>query len=309
MTTDFVHLSVHSEYSISDGLLRVKELVAAAVELQMPAVALTDRANLFGFIRFYQACLGQGLKPIAGCDFLVANDDGERHRLICLAMSAAGYRNLIELVSRAYTRGSERGAVLESELFALGDDLIVLSGGTGGAIGSALLAGDGDRAEALCARYRERFGDGFYLELTRTNRPDEDSYLEAAVRLASAQGVPVVATNDVCFRAPDDFEAHETRVCIHEGRTLDDPRRERRHSEQQCFKAADAMAELFSDLPVALANAHEIAKRCNVALDLGRYYLPDYPTPDAVSLNDYLVDVAQRGLSERLAAVAGPVDS
>ena len=304
----FVHLSVHSEYSVVDGILRIGELVDAAARLDMPAVALTDRANLFGFIKFYQACLRAGVKPIAGSDLAVVDGDGEANRIIVLAMNLAGYRNLIDLVSLSYTRGDHRGCVLEAELFERGEDILVLSGGCGGAVGKALIAGDADAADLIAGRYLDRFGSRFYLELTRTHRANEDVYIERAVALAARRGIGVVATNDVCFSDGEDFEAHETRVCIHEGRPLNDPRRERRYSAEQYLKSPADMAAAFADLPVALANSVEIAKRCNLALDLGEYFLPSYPTPNDTPIDDYLVTVAREGLETRLAALGPDID-
>jgi DNA polymerase III subunit alpha len=236
MLESFVHLRVHTEYSISDGLTKVHELVERAAALGMPAVAITDRSNLFGLIKFYDACRSAGVKPIIGADlthFDSATDPASRHRCLVLAATETGYRNIITLVSKSYLEmGSERGCVETSWLAAHSDGVVMLSGGTRGDVGAALLRGDAVAAAQLAERWRAHFGDRFYLELQRTRRDDEDRYCSAAVTLAGELDLPVVATNDVCFLGRDDFEAHETRVCIQEGRTLNDPRRVRRFSEE-----------------------------------------------------------------------------
>jgi DNA polymerase-3 subunit alpha len=313
----FVHLRLHSEYSLADSIVKVKALTARAAELRMPALALTDRANLFALVKFYQAALAAGIKPLIGADVSVVEEPGEHFRLTVLAASQAGYRNLIALVSQAYVgcgRGElasgerrspmERGAVTREQLAARGEGLLLLSGGRDGDVGQALLKGDDAGAARLAHRWATAFPGRYYLELTRTGRTGEEAYIALAVPLAARLGLPVVATNDVCFLREDDFEAHETRVCIHDGRTLDDPRRERRYSSQQYLKSEAEMAEVFRDLPEALANTVEIARRCNVEVALGQYYLPNYPVPAGIRLEDYLGDRARQGLEQRLARLA-----
>ncbi len=301
MTAQFVHLRLHSEYSVADSIIKVKGLAARIAALGMPAVALTDRANLFALVKFYQACLEQGIKPLIGADLQVVTGAGELTRVGVLAMNQAGYRNLLGLVSDGFVGSQVRGAVSRAQLFARGEGLLVLSGGKDGELGQALLKGDGLAAEAIAQDWRRAFPDRFYVELTRTGRPQEEAWVTLAVDLASRLDLPVVATNDVCFLDADDFEAHETRVCIHDGRTLDDPRRERRYSAAQYLKSAEEMAALFDDIPEAVANTVEIARRCSVEVALGRYYLPNYPVPDGVTLEDYLALEAREGLNRRLA--------
>ena len=296
----FVHLRVHSEYSLADSIVKVKPLVARARALDMPALALTDRANLFALVKYYRACLDAGIKPLVGVDLPVLTDSGERCRLGVMAMDDTGYRNLLTLVSGAYVGCVERGAVSREQLFERADGLLVLSGGREGDVGQLLLKGDEAGAERLAADWARAFPDRYYLELTRTGRQGEESHIALAVPLAAKLGLPVVATNDVCFLSEDDFEAHETRVCIHDGRTLDDPRRERRYSPQQYLKSAEEMAELFADLPEALDNSVEIARRCNVQVALGKYYLPNYPVPEGVSLEAFLEQEARAGLDDKL---------
>ncbi|HET6471655.1 MAG TPA: DNA polymerase III subunit alpha, partial [Pseudomonadales bacterium] len=307
MANAFVHLKVHTEYSVSDGLVKVHELVERAVAQGMPAVAITDRTNLFALIKFYDACMSAGIKPIVGADLTLSDtevDPAARHRCVVLACDEAGYRNIITLVSKAYTGGGQRGCVERSWLEAASSGVILLSGGARGDVGQALLRRDEVGARRIAQRWRDVFGDRYYLELERTRRDGDERYLVAAVELAADLDIPVVATNDVCFLARDDFEAHETRVCIQEGRTLNDPRRQRRYSEEQYFKSSAEMAALFEDIPEALANAVEIAKRCSVKIQLGSYFLPNYPVPGGVALDSYLRERAREGLTARLDATA-----
>ncbi|HEX4881849.1 MAG TPA: DNA polymerase III subunit alpha [Porticoccaceae bacterium] len=303
----FIHLGVHSEYSLVDGLIRIDELVERAAALGMPAVALTDVCNFFALVRFYEAAQAQGVKPICGAEFAIATGEGAPARLTLLVQNETGYRNLTRLISRAYLEGQVRGRpTLRREwIAAAGEGLIALSGGRAGDIGQALLAGRAD-AEALLAGWMRDFPGRFYLELQRTGRPGEDDYLHRAVALAAARDCPVVATNDVCFLTPDQFEAHEARVCINEGRTLNDPRRERRYSDQQYLRSPAEMVELFDDLPEALANSVAIAQRCNLELKLGAVRLPDYPVPAGISTAEFFREHAEEGLDRRLAVLFDP---
>lgn len=284
MSVSFVHLRLHSEFSLIDGLTRIKPLVKQVAESGMPAVALTDHTNFYALIKFYKAAVGAGIKPIYGSDFHVMDDNDESHisSLCLLAQNNQGYRNLTELISKAYQQGQYLGApyIKSSWLTQYNEGLIALSGGRKGEIGQALLASRHDQAQQRLGELMALFPNRFYLELQRTGREYEEDYLHAAVELAAAMDCPVVATNEVCFLSGNDFEAHETRVCIHDGRALDDPRRSRAYSDQQYLRTPEEMAELFSDIPEALANTVEIAKRCNVEIALGTYYLPEYPIPD-----------------------------
>ena len=304
MAFEFVHLRLHSEYSLVDGLVRVKPLAQKTADFGMPAVALTDFNNLFGLVKFYKATQAAGVKPIVGADVLVAQDDPESTptQLVLLAIDQVGYQNLIKLISKAYLEGQRQAVpiVSKSWLATHSDGLIALSGGCMGEIGLALVSGRAADAKSLLEYYMDLFPDRFYLELQRTGRSDEEDYLHAAVALASQYQCPVVATNDVRFIEPDEFEAHEARVCIYEGRTLEDPRRERRYSEQQYLRTPQEMAELFSDIPEALANSLEIAKRCNLDISFGEYFLPDYPIPEGMTIDEYLVSVSKQGLEHRV---------
>ncbi|WJW76590.1 DNA polymerase III subunit alpha [Thiohalobacter sp. IOR34] len=304
MPVSFVHLRLHSEYSLVDGLVRIKPLVRAVGEAEMPAVAITDQCNLFAMVKFYRAAMAAGIKPIVGVDAWIGNpqDPAQPSRLVLLCQDRRGYLNLSELISRSYTEGQHRGLPIIDRrwLEGLSDGLIALSGGREGDIGQELLAGREAEARQRLAGWQRLFPGRFYLELQRTGRSDEEDYLHAAVGLAAAEGVPVVATNDVRFLGREDFEAHEVRVCIHDGRTLDDPRRPRLYSEQQYLKTPEEMAELFADIPEALENTVEIARRCNLELTLGKNFLPDFPIPDGLTEAEYFRQLAREGLEKRL---------
>jgi DNA polymerase-3 subunit alpha len=304
MDPRFVHLHLHTEYSLVDGLVGVKPLVKASSAGGMPAVAVTDQCNLFALVRFYRAALGAGIKPIAGADLWVRSpaDVNNPHRLVLLVQNEVGYRNLTGLISRAYVEGQHLGVpqVEREWISESAEGLIALSGGPGGDVAQALLSGGRAQAETLLDHWLRVFGDRYYLELIRTGREQEAQLIEGSVDLAMLKGVPVVATNDVRFLTQEDFEAHEVRVCIHEGRTLDDPRRPRRYSEEQFLRSPAEMAVLFADCPEALENSVEIAKRCNLELSLGRSCLPAFPVPEGMTIDGYFAAETRRGLEQRL---------
>jgi DNA polymerase-3 subunit alpha len=312
MKQEFVHLRVHSEYSLSDGVVRIKPLVEECVRQGMPAVAVTDRNNLFGLVKFYNAAESGGVKPIVASDIWVVGDNSneEATPLVLIARNDKGYRNLCELLSYSYSEGQSMGVagLTRKGIAKKSQGLIALSGGRQGDVGKALLAGNLEEAKRLASRWKEMFPDAFYIELHRTGRAAEEDYNVLAVNLAIALECPVVATNDVRFLAQEEFEAHEVRVCIHDSRTLDDPRRERRYSDQQYLKTAQEMVELFADIPEALENSVEIAKRCNVSLDLGNYYLPEYPVPEGMTTEAFLNDVSAQGLKVRLEKILDPAN-
>ena len=307
MTAPFVHLRLHTEYSLVDGLIRVKNLVKQVAAAGMPAVAVTDMSNLFALIKFYKAALAAGIKPIIGVEVWVRRD-GEPARLVLLCQNLAGYRHLTRLVSRAYLEGQQRGVPVIDFRWLAGntEGLIALSGGREGELGQTLLNDRMEQARNWLAEWRQLFPERFYLEVQRTGRSREEEYLEAVLELAAATGTPVVATNEVCFLQRGDFEAHETRVCIHEGVTLDDPRRSRRHSDQQYLRSPAEMAELFADVPEALENSVEIARRCNLQLELGKNVLPDFPIPAGTSIGDFFSAQARVGLEQRLRRLFDP---
>ncbi|MFB0594938.1 DNA polymerase III subunit alpha [Aeromonas hydrophila] len=299
----FIHLRVHSDFSMVDGLQKINPIVGAAAANNMPALALTDQMNMCGLVRFYGATHGKGVKPIVGADFWVQSDElgDEQFRLTLLAMDNDGYQNITLLISRGYQRGHVQGrpVIDKAWLAEHAKGVIVLSGGREGDVGKFLLKGNRQMTEQCLAFYQTHFPDAYYLELLRTGRPDEEVYLHMAVAVATEFALPVVATNEVVFLTADDFDAHEIRVAIHDGYTLMDKRRPRRYSPQQYLRSQEEMAELFADIPEALENTVEIAKRCNVTVRLGEYFLPNFPTGD-MTTEDFLVMKSKEGLEERL---------
>jgi DNA polymerase-3 subunit alpha len=301
---NFVHLRLHTEFSLSDSLVRIKPLVKRVAELNMPACAITDQTNFYGLIKFYKAAQGAGVKPIAGSDFWIASNDtdGKPTLITLLAMNDKGYKNIIELISLAWRRGQQQGvAYLQREWITHhSEGVIALSGGKFGDVGMALLGGRTPQAHELLQGWMRDFPSRFYLELQRTGRENDENHLHAAVDLAAQLGCPVVATNDVRFLKASEFEVHEARVCISEGRTLDDPRRERRYSDQQYLRSAEEMTELFSDIPEAIANTIEIAKRCTITIQMGKYFLPEYPVPEGLTEAEFFRKISHEGLEQRL---------
>jgi len=312
----FTHLRVHSEYSIVDGLVRIDDLVAAAVKDQQPALAVTDLANAFALVRFYKAARGKGIKPIVGVDAWITNDENrdKPFRLLILCKNKTGYLQLCELLSKAWLTNQYKGRAeirvewleaLASSVSTLEPDvpqanaLIVLSGAQFGDIGQAIDNGDIEKAEACARRWSNLFPGHFYVEIQRAGQPNQEQQVRHSVALAGRLGLPVVATHPVQFIKKEEFIAHEARVCIAEGEMLANAKRVRRFNENMCFKSQDEMAELFKDLPGALANSVEIAKRCNVTLTLGKPQLPNFPTP-GMTIDEFLVAETKKGLEERL---------
>ncbi|CAN5420777.1 DNA polymerase III subunit alpha [soil metagenome] len=300
----FFHLRTHTEFSIVDGTLRIDEMVGAARADGQGALAITDLANLFGLVKFYQAARSAGVKPIAGCDVWVTNpaERDKPHRLLLLIQDRSGYLRVCDWLSRAWINNTHRGrAELHPDWFEEGTDgLIALSGAMAGEIG-CLLAGGATLAAREAARKHARWFEGrFYLELQRAGQPGTDAYLAAVVPLAAELRLPVVATHPAQFATADDYEAHEARVCVADGEILGNSRRVRRFTPEQYLKTRSEMAELFADLPSALANTVQIAQRCNLVLELGKPQLPNFPTPDGETIDDYLRQQAGAGLEKRL---------
>ncbi|NRB40554.1 MAG: DNA polymerase III subunit alpha [Pseudomonadales bacterium] len=280
----FVHLRIHSQYSLIDSVLSVKQLIKEAGKQELPAVGLTDHCNFFGLVKFYKAAIGAGIKPIIGSDFIFseAEDFSDDSLITLLAMNEAGYKNITEIISLAYLEGQNLGvARIRLEwLEQYNEGVIALSGAKFGNIGQQLLKGNDDQAEVLIQRWMALYPDRFYLELQRTGRVGDENYLHAALVLAEKFQCPVVATNDVRFASSSDFESHEARICIRDGDVLANDKRERRYTDQQYLRTPDEMLALFADIPSALQNSVEIAKRCNVQLHLGECFLPEYPIPE-----------------------------
>jgi DNA polymerase III subunit alpha len=305
--TAFVHLRLHTEYSLIDGIVRVPELMVAVAAGRMPAVALTDQSNLFAMVKFYKEAQAAGIKPLIGVDAWI-REPGERaqpSRIVFLCQNLKGYRHLTQLVTRSYLEGQQRGAPMLERSWINSDvlqGLIVLSGGFEGDIGRCLARGRDDEAERCLERWQAVCGDRFYLEVQRTGRAGEQVCSEAAMELAQSRGVAAVATNDVRFLTRAEFEAHEARVCIHDGAQLGDVSRAHRYSEEQYLKSPAEMAELFADAPELLTNTLEIAKRCSLEIRLGASMLPAYPVPAGSSTEEFLREESKRGLGGRLAA-------
>ena len=302
----FIHLHLHSEYSLVDGVVRIDSLIDRVRKLGMPAVAVTDRANLFCMVRFHRAAVAAGIKPIIGVDMPIepASNEESGGVLTLLAMDDSGYRQLSRLLTRCYLAERSTGIPVAERAWVseCADGVIAISPGPDGDLGQALLHGKAGEAERRAAFWSTAFPERFYLGVQRTGRADDEPCLEATVDLAVAMKLPVVAGNDVRFLEPEDFEAHEARVCIQEGRILADPRRPRVHSEEQYVKGPAEMAESFSDLPEALENSVEIARRCSVDIALGGTWLPEFPVPEGRELDEWFAERARSGLRVRLQA-------
>ena len=316
----FVHLHLHTEYSLVDSVVRIQSesegvpgLMDAVAAAKMPAVGLTDHSNLFAMVKFFKAAQSSGVKPIIGVDLRVheVGDRVEPSSLVLLCQNEVGYKNLTRLVSRSYLEGQKKGVATIDRSWLSPEHLtglIALSAARDGDVGRAILNGRDADAHSALDFWLNLFGDRYYLELQRTRREGDERHCQAALDLAIARGVPVVATNDVRFIRREDFEAHEARVCIHEGRLLGDPKRPRHYSDQQYLKSPKEMAELFKDVPEAIENTVEIARRCSLELKLGKSVLPAYPTPGGVGVDDYLREESRTGLQARLVQLrAAPV--
>jgi len=301
----FVHLHLHTEYSLVDSTVRIPALMERCVAMGMPAVALTDQNNLFGLVKFYRKAIAAGIKPVIGLDLRIMNEEEPKrpYTLLLLCQNNAGYRNLSQIVTRSYLEGQVRGLPMARREWLNPqscEGLIALSGGLHGDIGHALHGGHRKKARHLLQGWQATFPDRFYIELIRTGRAGEEDCVRSSVALASKTQVPVVASNDVRFISQDDFNAHEARVCIHDGRGLADADRPRLYSESQYLRSPAEMAELFADVPEALENTVEIARRCNLDLKLGSSFLPAFPVPGGQDEGDFLEAEARRGLEAAL---------
>ena len=304
MQPAFIHLRLHTEFSMVDGIVKIKPLVKRLTELNMPAIAVTDHSNLFSLVKFYKNAQGAGIKPIAGADVLIFNPDepATPYRLTLLVNNHTGYTTLTELTSKAYQEGQYQGVPMLQRAWIEENHagLIALSGAMQGDIGKALLAENTAEANRLAEYWSDLFNDNFYLELQRVGKPEEERYIAGAIELALAHDLPVVATNDVRFMYQKDFAAHEVRVCINQGRVLDDTRRPKDYTDQQYLRSTEEMLALFADIPEALQNSVEIAKRCNLKLTLGENFLPDFPVPAGMTLGELMASESKKGLEDRL---------
>ena len=306
----FVHLRLHTEFSVVDGTNRIDEVVKSTAADAQPALAITDLSNLFGAIKFYKEARKRGVKPVIGAEIWLEGlglDETNLSRMVLLVQNQQGYLNLSELLARAWTQnaGKAQASVKWAWLAELNEGLIALSGAQAGPVGQALIQGDEKRALDAALQLGGIFVHRFYLELQRAGRPDDEAHVTAAVQLAARMGLPVVATHPVQFNGPDDYEAHEARVCIAEGEILGNQRRVRKFTREQYFKSAAQMQALFADVPSALANTLEIARRCNLTLILGKPQLPDFPTPEVngqkLSPDEYFRHASHEGLTQRMA--------
>lgn len=315
-TSRFVHLHVHTEFSLADSTIRVPakpdqadpkkakqaNLLSRAVELGLPALAVTDLNNLFALVKFYKAAEGVGIKPIAGADVMIAEEGQDPWRMTLLCRDREGYLSLSRLLTRAWMEGhrAEGGVAVRPEWLQAGSANLFALSGRESLAGRLAAAGKYDLAEQHLADWQRVFGDGLHLELTRTGRDGEEAFNQFALMAAGQRGLPVIASNDVRFLAPTDFNAHEARVCIASGRVLDDPKRPRDYSDQQYLKSAEQMCELFADIPDAIDNTRALAERCNIEMRLGTYFLPDYPVPDDETLDSWIRSESRKGLAARL---------
>ena len=309
--SDYIHLRCHSEFSITDGIVKITDYVKKAVNKKMPAIALTDLSNLFGAVKFYKTASEEGIKPLIGCDLWLENEVNrdEPYRVLALCKTKEGYINLSQLLSKAFLENQyrERAEVKKSWLLdEFNNDLIILSGATSGDVGQLILQDKIEQAIEALNDWKKAFGDRFYLELQRHGndkfREQQERYIKQAMHFAVEYKIPLVATHPIQFMKEDDFRAHESKSCISEGYVLGDKRRPKLFTSHQYFKDEVEMGELFSDIPSALLNSVKIAYRCNFSFDLGKNYLPNFPIPNDIKIDDYLLSEAQNGLKKRLEA-------
>ena len=309
----FIHLRLHTEYSITDGIVRIDQVLAAAAENGMPALGISDLGNLFGMLKFYTDAREAGVKPIVGVDAWIENEAvrDKPWRVLLICKNREGYGQLCDLLTRAWMENKSHGRALMQQAWFEGgaaSGLLCLSGAQTGDVGQALANGREELAERLAREWARLFPGAFYIELQRAGRPGEQTYVRQAVRLAGRLGLPVVATHPVQFLRREDFEAHEARVCVAQGYVLADKRRAREFTVEQYFKSQEEMCALFADIPEALENAVEIARRCSFSIQLGKSFLPRFPTPEGMSLDDFLVQEARQGLASRLAQLYPDAD-
>ena len=296
----FSHLRVSSEYSISQGLLTIDQIVENAKKYSVPSVALTDQSNMFGLVKFFNKCEAAGIKPISGASIRVIFENYENaYELLCLAKTNTGHKNLMKVISNAHNNNSFKTPIIKfNDLIKLKDDIVVISGGKGSHIFEYLKRDNFKEADAIIEELRKNFNDDFALEAQRTNRIDEVDYFNKVLPISIEKGIPVIATNDVLFSNKDDFDIHETKVCINTGKTLNDPNREKAFSEQQYFKSPEEMANLFHDCISLVDNTNEISKKCNVSLKTKGYFLPEYPVPKEHDFDSYLIKLSNDRLQK-----------
>ena len=298
MSGIFSHLRVSSEYSISQGLLTIDQIVNSASKHSIPSVALTDKSNMFGLVKFFNKCEAAGIKPISGASIqLIFENDENSHELLCLAKTNEGHKNLMKVISNAHNNSTYTSPVINfNELIELKNDIVAISGGKDSHLFESLKRNNISDASRIIDSFTKYFKDDFVLEVQRTNRPDEVEYFKNILPLAVEKGIPIVATNDVLFANQDDYEVHETKVCINTSKTLNDPNREKIFSEQQYFKSSEQMENLFKDCISLIENTNEISKKCNVSFDTKEYFLPEYPVPKEHNFDTYLEELSNARL-------------
>ena len=299
MSAVFSHLRISSEYSITQGLLTIDQIVESASKNSIPSVALTDKSNMFGLVKFFSKCEAAGIKPISGASIrLIFDNDESSYELLCLAKTNQGHKNLMKVISNAHNNHSFNSPVISfNELVELKNDILIISGGKDSHIFEYLKRNNISDTNKVIDQFTKYFKDDFILEVQRTNRPDEAEYFKNVLPLAINRGIPLVATNDVLFANQDDYEVHETKVCINTSKTLNDPNREKIFSEQQYFKSSKQMNDLFKDCDSLITNTNELAKKCNVSFDTKEYFLPEYPVPKQHNFDTYLEELANNRLN------------
>ena len=299
MKNSFSHLRVSSEFSITQGLLTINQIIDSAVKHNIPSVALTDKSNMFGLVKFFNKCEAAGIKPISGSSIRVAfDDDDQSHELLCLAKTNEGHKNLMRIISLAHNNYNFQTPIIDfANLTELKDDIVVISGGKDSHIFNLLKRNKTEDAEKRIDQFLKAFDDDFVLEVQRTNRLDENEYFANLLPLSSKKGIPLIATNDVLFAKEEDFDIHETKVCINTGKTLNDPNREKLFSQEQYFKSSAEMESLFDGFDELITNTIEISKKCNVSIHTKNYFLPEYPVPKDHDFDSFLVDLSNNRLS------------
>ena len=298
MIDSFSHLRISSEFSISHGLITIDQIVDHAEKNNMPSVALTDHLNMFGLVKFFMKAEKKGIKPISGSSIqVIFEEDDFAYELLCLAKNNNGHKNLMKAISQSHNNTNYPSPIISfKELCTFKKDIKVISGGRSSHIFDLLKRGKVEDLNKKLESFQSIFDEDFIIEVQKTNRPDELDYFENILPIASKKGIPVIATNDVLFSAKDDYEIHETKVCINTGKTLNDPNRERKFSNEQFFKSQKEMSDLFTDHKDFLSNTSEIAKQCNVSFTPKGYFLPEYPVPKEHDFNSYLKDLSFKNL-------------
>ena len=296
MNGSFAHLRVSSEYSIFKGLLSIEKLVEKAKSFDMPAIALTDHSNMFGLVKFFKKCEKEGIKPISGSTLNIARSQEDRpYEFLCLAKNIDGHKNLMHGLSKASRNQSK--AIFYDDFLNICNDIFVIAGSENSEIFSLILNDKEDEAVKLIEKYKLDFKNNFVIEIQNTGKESHKIFMASILPIASRLSIPVIATNDVLFGDREDFEIHETKVCINSGKTLNDPNREKIYSEEQYFKSQDEMQDLFKDFPEVLSNTLEIAKQCNLSLEPDGYFLPEYPVPEGQDFDSHLKSLVEENLN------------